>query len=421
MLVQELIRLKRDGHILLPELLAEYVQGVTSGQTTDAQIAAFCMAVMWQGLNPVETAHLTQNMAKSGQVLQWDKLNGPVTDKHSTGGVGDKISLMLAPIMAACGAYVPMIAGRGLGHTGGTIDKLESIKGYNTQISLKNFQTIVGQIGCAIMGQTAELAPADRRIYAVRDVTATVEHTALITASILSKKLAAGLQSLVMDVKWGNGAFFSHYPDAEKLANSLSHTAHAAGLPLQAVLTDMNSVLGHSAGNAVEVLEAVDYLTGTYREPRLHDITCQLARAMLRLSGLAHSDDIAQDMINQALNSGKACEIFGQMVAAQGGPKDFVARASHYLPKAAQIVELRAPHAGTLVGMDTRAIGVQLIEWGAGRQKVGDSINHAVGLDRLVGVGTKLAKSDVICRLHLSADTDADAAKVILLQKLSLK
>ena len=421
MLVQELIRLKRDGHTLLPELLTEYVQGVASGQTTDAQIAAFCMAVMWRGLNAVETAHLTKAMAQSGHVLQWQNLHGPVVDKHSTGGVGDKVSLMLAPIVAACGGYVPMIAGRGLGHTGGTIDKLESIAGYNTQISLAHFQATVANLGCSIMGQTAELAPADRRIYAVRDVTATVEHMALITASILSKKLAAGLQSLVMDVKWGNGAFFAKKTDAQKLASSLEHVAHEAGLPVQAILTDMNQVLGHSAGNALEVLEAVDYLTGVCREPRLHAITCKLACAMLCLSGLAKDNKMAQQMVDKALNSGKVAEIFGQMVTAHGGPVGFVDSPGKFLPKAAQIIDVTAPFAGILVGMDTRAIGVQLIEWGAGRRNVADVVDHAVGLDRMVGLGTILAKGDVLCRLHLAAGVDAEQAKVILLQKLSLK
>src|ERR687895_2618668 len=279
MLAAEVIRRKRDGLALDAAELDFLVAGITDGSLSDAQVGAFAMALFLRGMDADERVALTAAMTRSGTVLEWD-LDRPVLDKHSTGGVGDKVSLMLAPIVAACGGAVPMISGRGLGHTGGTLDKLNSIPGYDTKPEVDRLQRVVDEVGCAIVGQTAEVAPADRRLYAVRDATGTVESLPLIVASILSKKLAAGLDALVMDVKFGSGAFMSARADADELARALVEVAGGAGLPTVALLTDMDQVLGETAGNAVEVREAIDYLTGAAREPRLHEVTIALAGAL---------------------------------------------------------------------------------------------------------------------------------------------
>jgi thymidine phosphorylase len=410
-LIQEIIRAKRDGNTLTDVQVKEFVQGVTHNDVSDAQIAAFCMAVLQRGMNATETAALTKHMAQSGTVLKWD-LPGPVIDKHSTGGVGDKVSLMLAPMAAACGLFVPMIAGRGLGHTGGTIDKLESIPGFKTNLSIDEFQQIVRDIGCAIIGQTAQFAPADKRIYAVRDVTATVESVPLITASILSKKLAAGLQGLVLDVKYGNGAFMQDKDRAQELANSLFATANEAGLKLQPVLTDMNQVLGHAAGNAVEVIEAVEYLTGTRRDPRLHDITLLLVAEMLVLGGKAKNVEEGVRLAQACLDSGRAAEIFARMITAQGGPTDFVENYSRYLKTGAHIVDIFADRDGVLTEMDTRGIGNLLVELKAGRARGEDMIDTSVGFTDIAPLGIKCEKGKtLLARAHLAKDDVAAAAR----------
>src|SRR5215213_3358176 len=300
MLASEVIRRKRDGHALSREELEFLVRGITDGSLSDAQVGALAMALFLRGMQPGERVAFTAAMTRSGTVLEWD-IDRPVIDKHSTGGVGDKVSLMLAPILAACGGAVPMISGRGLGHTGGTLDKLDSVPGYETRPDLETLRAVVADVGCAIVGQTAELAPADRRLYAVRDATGTVESIPLIVASILSKKLAAGLQALVMDVKFGSGAFMAARADAEELARALVEVAGGAGLPTVALLTDMDQVLGSAAGNAVEVREAVAYLTGERREPRLHEVTIALAASLLEQGGLARDGRAAAE---DALRSG---------------------------------------------------------------------------------------------------------------------
>src|SRR5262245_13813809 len=271
MLPQEIIRKKRDGGVLSDAEIEFFIEGLTDGSITEGQAAAFAMAVFFRGMEMPERIALTRAMMESGAVLDWshEGLNGPIVDKHSTGGVGDKISLMLGPMAAACGCYVPMISGRGLGHTGGTLDKFDSIPGYQTQPDTSTFRKVVREVGCAIIGQTADLAPADQRLYAIRDVTATVESIPLITASILSKKLAAGLQALVMDVKSGNGAFMATQESARELADSIVRVASGAGVKTTALITDMNQVLGHAAGHATEMQEAIEYLTGVRREERL--------------------------------------------------------------------------------------------------------------------------------------------------------
>jgi thymidine phosphorylase len=285
-LPQEIIRRKRDGLALRDAEIDDLIEGLTSGRISEGQIAAFAMAVFFKGMSRAETVALTRAMTASGQRLRWDDLGGPVVDKHSTGGIGDKVSLILAPMIAACGAYVPMISGRGLGHTGGTLDKLDSIPDYRTAPDIGRLRRVVREVGCAIIGQTDDLAPADRRLYAIRDVTATVETTPLITASILSKKLAAGLDALVMDVKVGSGAFLPSLAAARELAASLVEVANGAGLRCSALLTDMSQCLGRTAGNALEVREAIDHLTGAASHERLRDVTLGLSAELLRLGGV---------------------------------------------------------------------------------------------------------------------------------------
>src|ERR1700754_1854099 len=323
MLPAEVIRRKRDGHTLTAEEIGFLVGGITDGGLSDAQVGALAMALFIRGMEPAERVALTVAMRDSGTVLQWD-LDRPVLDKHSTGGVGDKVSLILAPVLAACGAAVPMISGRGLGHSGGTLDKLDAIPGYASTPSIEVIRRVVRDTGCAIVGQTADLAPADRRLYAVRDATGTVESIPLIVASILSKKLAEGLDALVLDVKFGSGALMGQRADADALARALVDVAKGAGLDTSALITDMNEVLGTTAGNALEVREAVDHLTGAAREPRLHEVTVALAAAVLTQARLASDETGAREMVQRSLDDGSAAERFGAMVAALGGPSDFV-------------------------------------------------------------------------------------------------
>ena len=353
MLPQEIIRKKRDGGVLAAEEIAFFVDGMSAGRISEGQAAAFAMAVYFHGMTRAETAALTLAMAASGTRLRWDDL-GPVVDKHSTGGIGDKVSLILAPILAACGAYVPMISGRGLGHTGGTLDKLDSIPGYDTAPDLERLRGAVRRVGCAIIGQTAELAPADRRLYAIRDVTATVESVPLIVASILSKKLAAGLDALVMDVKVGSGAFLPSLDAARDLARNLVEVANEAGLPCRALLTDMDQCLGHSAGNALEVHEAIGLLTGARKDPRLHEVTLALSAELLLMGGLAADAADARQRAERALDSGAAAERFARMVAALGGPHDLVERPARHLAAAAVQRPVHLPRAGT-IGAHRRA------------------------------------------------------------------
>jgi len=410
MLPQEIIRRKRDGGGLSEAEIEEFVRGVTNGTVSESQIAAFTMAVFFRGMSMTERVALTRAMTNSGKVMQWEGL-GPVLDKHSTGGVGDKVSLMLAPIVAACGGTVPMISGRGLGHTGGTLDKLGAIPGYRAQPDLAALRRAVADVGCAIIGQTADLAPADRRIYAVRDVTATVESIPLICASILSKKLAAGLQGLAMDVKCGSGAFMPDLKDATELAENIVEIARGAGLPTIALLTDMNEVLGTTAGNALEVAEAVAYLTGRARESRLHEVTLALAGEMLALGKLAASPEQGRARAQAALDSGAAAERFARMVAALGGPKDFLERSEAYLVKAPVTVPFRAARSGVVARMKTRDIGLVVVDLGGGRRKTTDTVDPAVGLSDFCPVGTKVKKGDALALVH--AADEASAARAV--------
>ncbi|MBB5043070.1 thymidine phosphorylase [Shinella fusca] len=406
MLPQETIRRKRNGEPLLPEEISRLVAGVTDGSVSEGQVAAFAMAVWFNGMAREETVALTLAMRDSGDVLDWSDLGRPVADKHSTGGVGDNVSLMLAPIAAACGLAVPMISGRGLGHTGGTLDKLESIPGYTIMPSADIFRRTVKDIGCAIIGQTADLAPADKRIYAIRDVTATVDSVPLITASILSKKLAAGLQSLVLDVKVGNGAFMTEMAEAETLARSLVEVANGAGVKTSALITDMNQPLADAAGNAVEIANCIAFLKGEKAGTRLERIVLAFAAEMLALSGLETDPAAALAQARGALTSGAAAEVFGRMVHALGGPADIVERAAVYLSPAPVIRPVLADEAGYLAACDTRGIGLAVIELGGGRSRPDDTVDHRVGFDRLLPLGTKVEKGMEIGRVH-AASTDA--------------
>jgi thymidine phosphorylase len=409
-LPQEIIRRKRDRQKLEAAEIAAFVRGLTDGSFTDAQVSALAMAVVINGMGREEAVALTLAMRDSGDVLDWSDLPGPATDKHSTGGVGDNVSLMLAPIVAACGVYVPMISGRGLGHTGGTLDKMDSIPGYTSQPDNALFRKVVREVGCAIIGQTAKLAPADKRFYAIRDTTGTVESIPLITASILSKKLAAGLGSLVLDVKAGNGAFMPTDDDAFALADSLVAVANGAGVPTTALVTDMNEPLASAAGNAVEVRNAVDFLTGAFRDPRLEAVTLALAAEMLVSAGVENSVETGLKSANAVLASGAATERFSRMVALLGGPPDFVERMDSYLPKAEVEIAVKAPRAGIVTAVATRDIGLAVVALGGGRTDPKQAIDHAVGITRLVGIGTKVKAGDPLALVHARTAAKAEEA-----------
>ncbi|MBZ9653845.1 thymidine phosphorylase [Phyllobacterium lublinensis] len=414
MLPQEIIRRKRDGQTLDAADITAFVNAMSSGAITDGQIAAFAMAVYFNGMKRDEAVALTLAMRDSGDILDWSDLPGPAVDKHSTGGVGDNVSLMLAPIAAACGAYVPMISGRGLGHTGGTLDKMDSIPGYRSQPDNSLFRKVVREVGCAIIGQTANLAPADKRFYSIRDVTATVESIPLITASILSKKLSAGLNALVLDVKSGNGAFMARNRDAVALAESIVAVAQGAGLTTSALLTDMNEPLALAAGNAVEVKNAVDFLTGDRRDARLEAVTMALAAEMLVSAKIASNHKVAQEKARDALHSGRAAEIFGRMVAGLGGPTDFVSRPGRHLPTAPVIHEVKAPRVGHVASVDTRAIGVAIVTLGGGRIRPQDPIDHAVGVTGLQPIGARMEQGEPIAFVHARSHDDAAAAAQVI-------
>ena len=401
-LPQEIIRRKRDGVELEADEITAFLRGFRDGSIAEGQIAAFAMAVFFRGMSRAETTALTRAMKRSGEVLEWSDLAlpGPLLDKHSTGGVGDKTSLLVAPIVAACGGFVPMIAGRGLGHTGGTVDKLESIPGYRSAPAIGEFRHAVREAGCAIIGQTANLAPADRRLYAIRDITATVESVPLITASILSKKQAAGLDGLVMDVKTGSGAFFADDATTLELARSIVEVAALAGLKAVARLTDMNQVLGETAGNALEIGEAIAYLTGVRREARLHAVTTALAVEMLLLGGLAHDAGEAATRVAAALASGAAAERFARMAAMLGAPADLLERPERHLAAAPAIVALPPTRPGFVAGIDVRRVGLVIVALGGGRRRAQDHIDHAVGLSEVAPLGAAVGNERPLAIIH---------------------
>ncbi|MFQ1847407.1 thymidine phosphorylase [Aeromonas veronii] len=415
-LPQEIIRKKRNGEALSTQEIQFFVQGITNNTIGEGQIAALAMAVYFKDMTMDERVALTCAMRDSGMVLTWDHLNlgGPIVDKHSTGGVGDVVSLMLGPMVAACGGFVPMISGRGLGHTGGTLDKLDAIPGYQTSVDNDRFLKVVKEAGVAIIGQTGDLAPADKRIYAVRDITATVESIAMITGSILSKKLASGLEALVMDVKVGSGAFMPTFEASEELAKSIVAVANGAGCRTSALLTDMNQVLASSAGNAVEVREAVRYLTGEYRNPRIHEVTMALCAEMLISAGLASDERDARTKLQAVLDNGKAAEIFGRMVTGLGGPADFMERYDAYLPKAAIVRPVFAANSGFVTAMDTRELGLAVVAMGGGRRAAGDKLDYSVGLTDFIRLGQSVDADKPIAMIHAQTEEQyAQAASMV--------
>ena len=413
MLPQEVIRRKRDGASLTTGEVREFISGLTKGTISEGQVAAFAMAVFFRGMSAEEAVGLTLAMRDSGTVLHWD-VPGPVVDKHSTGGVGDNISLMLAPMLAACGCYVPMISGRGLGHTGGTLDKLDSIPGYVSQPELALFRKVVREAGCAIIGQTADLAPADKRLYGIRDVTATVESVPLITASILSKKLAAGLQHLVLDVKTGSGAFMATREEAEALAQSLVSVANGAGLKTSALITDMDEPLASCAGNALEVAHACGFLLGRIRNSRVHAITVGLGAELLLSAGLAPSHDDAVAQLERSLETGEAVERFNRMVEALGGPADFAGNCDTHLAAAPVIRPVYADDDGTVAAIRTRDLGLAVIELGGGRRTASDVIDHRVGLSQLLGKNFIADANTPLCLIHAADEAGFARAAAIV-------
>lgn len=411
LLPQEIIARKRDGAVLSRDEIAGFITGLTSGAVTDAQAAAFAMAVYFRDMEIDERVALTLAMRDSGTVLDWSRLDGPVIDKHSTGGVGDNVSLMLGPILAACGAYVPMISGRGLGHTGGTLDKFDAIEGYTTNPDVETLRRVVEDVGCAIIGQTDDLAPADRRLYAIRDVTATVENISLITASILSKKLSAGLDALILDVKVGSGAFMKSIDDATGLAESLVTVANGAGMKTGTLLTDMNEPLASAAGNWLEVKNAIDFLTGAQRDERLLEVTLGLCAHGLVLGGLALDQDDGHLRAKVALESGAALTKFTAMVRALGGPPDIENPRHGERHRCPVIRDIFAEGEGHIAAIDTRAVGMAVVVLGGGRTDPRANIDHGVGLDRLARLGAVADSNTPIARVHARDEAVADEAE----------
>jgi thymidine phosphorylase len=412
-LTAELIRRKRDGGELTADEIEFLVAGITDGSVSDAQVGALAMAILLRGMTADERIALTGAKTRSGDVLDWSDANlpGPALDKHSTGGVGDKVSLLLAPVVAACGGAVPMISGRGLGHTGGTLDKLESIPGYDTGPDLEAFRQAVQRAGCAIVGQTAELAPADRRLYAIRDATGTVESIHLIVASILSKKLAAGLDALVMDVKVGSGAFMPTMEGARELAKAIVEVARGNGLPTSALITDMDRVLGRAAGNAVEVRESIAGLTGEALDDRLREVTLALSAELLVLGGVEADAQAASSAAERALDSGAAAERFAAMVAELGGPSDLLEAPERHLPKAAVRVEVEPASVGLVERVDVRSVGLAVVALGGGRVRESDPVDHSVGLTEVTAPGERVGPGErPLAVVHAADESAAERA-----------
>ncbi|ANP38659.1 thymidine phosphorylase [Phaeobacter gallaeciensis] len=395
-----------------------FAQGLADGTVSDAQAGAFAMAVCLQGLSTDGRRALTLAMRDSGDVLSWD-LDGPVLDKHSTGGVGDCVSLLLAPALAECGAYVPMISGRGLGHTGGTLDKMEAIPGVTTSVSEDRLDGLMRDVGCAIVGATAQIAPADKRLYAIRDVTATVESLDLITASILSKKLAASPDALVLDVKTGSGAFMKSDEEARALARSLVDTANAAGCPTSALITDMNQPLAPALGNALEVAEVMRVLTGDATGP-LAEISIALGAVLLVQAGLEKTPEEAAARLSAVLTDGRAAARFEAMVAAMGGPQGFASDWQSVLPEASVIREVTAPQAGYISAIDGEALGLCVVGLGGGRMVESDLVDPAVGLSDLLPLGARVARGTPLVRIHAAREEAADRAAQEVLAAITI-
>ncbi len=406
-----LIRCKREGQQYDANQLQAIAQGIADGSWSEGQVGAFAMAVALRGMAVEECRQFTLALRDSGRRLRWRDLPGPVLDKHSTGGVGDCVSLLLAPLVAACGGYVPMISGRGLGHTGGTLDKLESLRGYNIHPSPEQLHRVLHEVGCAIVGQSDDLVPADRHLYAVRDVTATVDVTELIVASILSKKLAGGAQALVMDIKIGNGAQTPSQAAAEHLAERMLEVAGSCGLQMRVALSDMGQVLGRHAGNAIEVRAVLDLLCGRGGDARLLELSLALSAELLLLGGLASDRVDGLRRVRQAFDSGAAAERFARMVAQLGGPRDLLEAPHLHLPLAPVTREVRAFESGTVAAVDVRGLGQAVVDLGGGRQRPQDSVDPSVGLSDLPGIGEQVGAGDLLALIHAPGEVEAQRAE----------
>jgi thymidine phosphorylase len=417
---EEIILRKRDGGALAAEELRTFVEGVASGEVSDAQIAAFTMATWFNGMSDEETRALTLAMRDSGSVLDWTDLDGPVLDKHSTGGVGDLVSLVLGPLLAACGAFIPMISGRGLGHTGGTLDKLESIPGFRTDLGRRRICEQVREIGIAIVGQTGELAPADRRIYAIRDVTATVSSAPLMISSILSKKLAEGLDGLVLDIKYGSGAFLDGPAEGVDLAKRMCAIADGTGVPCNALVSNMDAPLAWSAGNALEVREAIRLLRGEAAHDRLYEVVISLAAELLVLGGLATSSDDGRAQAKASLQTGRAAERFAAMVAAQGGPSGILEEAGKWLPQAPLVRPVYPPRDGFVSAINTLAVGNAVVRLGGGRTRPDGDIDPAVGLDQIAGLGSEVGPGKPLAVIHAREEKAWEYAASVLTSAFSV-
>jgi pyrimidine-nucleoside phosphorylase len=413
---QHIIARKRDGHALSSAEIADFVRGATDGSWADYQLSALLMAIFLRGMSAAERVALTEAMMRSGTVADLSHVPGRKVDKHSTGGVGDKVSLPLAAMVAACGVPVPMISGRGLGHTGGTLDKLESIPGFRVDLSLAAYAAQVGRIGCALIGQTRDLAPADKKLYALRDVTATVECLPLICASIMSKKMAEGIDALVLDVKVGRGAFMKTLPEARALAAAMCEIGRAMGRPTRALLTRMDQPLGRAVGNALEVAESVACLRGEAGAGAddLLAVTHALGAEMLLLAGAAPDEAAARERLRAVVANGAALAKFREIVVAQGGDGRVCDDPAAVLPRAPHVVEARAARAGFVVGVDALEVALAALRLGAGRIRAEDTVDAAAGFSRLVKVGERVEAGDVLGLVHAADAARAAEARTAL-------
>ncbi|XWO13330.1 Thymidine phosphorylase [Candidatus Hepatincola sp. Pdp] len=415
MLIKEIIQKKRDNHNLTDNEIQTFIKGISNNTVSPEQIGAMTMAIYFNGLSSTEQVAFTLAMRDSGKVIKFTNLNDkPIVDKHSTGGVADFISIPLAPIIAACGAYVPMITGKGLGHTGGTTDKMQAIPNYNTFPSTEEFQQVVKKVGCCIIGQTDDLAPADRAIYGVRDVSATVESLPLIATSILSKKLASGINYLVMDIKTGNGAFMNTLEGSKALAHTISAISNQAGVPCKAIITDMNEALGRNIGNSLEVVESIQYLTGKNVDAKVDTVMKALATEMLLITKIANSKTDALTKISKALSSGKAAEIFEKMVHAMGGSSNIISKYNQILPKAPIIKPIYANNAGYIHHINSRALGFALVQLGGGRRQATDKLDYAVGIANVIKVGEVVNKEKPIAFIHANTPLQVEEMAKVL-------
>jgi pyrimidine-nucleoside phosphorylase len=404
---QDVIRKKRDGQELTREEIGFFVEGVTNERIADYQISALLMAIYLKGMSQREQQHLTEAMLESGSILDFSDIPKPKADKHSTGGVGDKTSVLIAPLVAACGAAVPMISGRGLGHTGGTLDKLESIPGYRVNLGVDEFKKVLQEVGYAMAGQTAELAPADKKMYALRDATATVEAIPLIVASIISKKGAAGLDAMVIDVKVGNGAFMREAAQAKELAHALVSTGNSCGIKTRALLTDMNQPLGRAVGNSLEVLECINILRGEEsRAARpVVDLSLELSAHMLLLANVEQTMEGAHNRLQNALGSGQALEVLRQNIVAQGGEPRVCDDPGRFLPLVNQYTKVESPRSGFITKVDTTEIGHAIAAIGGGRVRIEDVVDPTVGFVTEVKIGDQIAQGESLGVVHCADST----------------